>query len=78
VKAIRWYVFGVLIALDQVANALFGGYPDETVSFRSARARDRGERWGCILCGLLDVVHRNHCDLALRSKSASLLRRSAR
>ena len=49
------YVFNVLVALDQVFNALLGGYADETISFRSAVARDHGERWGCVLCKVLDL-----------------------
>jgi len=75
-KKLRWYVLGVLIALDQVANAVLGGYPDETVSFRAATARGEGKRWGCVLCRLLDAIHTNHCTFALKSKAASLLRRN--
>jgi hypothetical protein len=75
-KAAKWYALGVLIALDQVANALLGGYPDETVSFRAAKARRDGKRWGCVLCKLLDTIHTNHCEFSLRSKAASLMRRA--
>lgn len=57
-----WLWFkNVLLALDQLLNALLSGDPDETLSSRAGRARDRGERWGCILCGLLDRLDRRHC-----------------
>lgn len=74
-KRVRWYVYGLLIALDQLVNAALGGYPDETISFRSAQARNEGKRWGCVLCKVLDAIHERHCDYALRSKLASVMRR---
>jgi hypothetical protein len=74
-KRVRWYLFGLFIAFDQFINALFAGYPDETVSFRAANARDEGKRWGCVLCRLLDAIDRNHCRMAQRSKMASMIRR---
>lgn len=58
----RWW--RIVKAKDQVFNASTGGSEDETLSSRSARARDRGERWGCILCKLLDRIDPNHCDRA--------------
>ena len=69
------YVFNVLIALDQFVNALLGGYADETISYRSAAARDRGERWGCVLCKVLDWFEEGHCTRTVRSKVFSLMRR---
>jgi hypothetical protein len=69
------YVLSVLIALDQLVNALFGGYADETVSFRAATARKRGERWGCVLCKLLDWIDPNHCSKTLLNKKVSILKR---
>jgi hypothetical protein len=56
------YVLNILIAVDQVANAILGGYPDETISLRAALARDNGERWGCLLCRLLDAIVADHCS----------------
>lgn len=74
-KKAKWYVLSLLIAIDQLANALFAGYPDETVSYRSAKARSNGKRWGCILCKLLDAVDPNHCEKTLRNKKVSVIRR---
>lgn len=74
-KKLKWYVLSILIALDQLINALFGGYPDETVSYRSGKARSDGKRWGCILCKLLDAVDPNHCEKTMRNKKVSVIRR---
>lgn len=50
------------IAKDQAVNAaVLNGSEDETISSRAARAAARGERWGCVLCRLLDKIDRNHC-----------------
>ena len=69
------YVFSVLVALDQLGNALLGGYADETLSYRSAKARNQGRRWGCVLCKLLDFIHNDHCHYAVMSKYYSLKKR---
>ncbi len=38
----------------------------ETVSIMAARSQVRGDRWGCVLCRVLDVlVARGHCIQAL-------------
>ena len=60
----RWF-WNVLIALDQVGNALVMGDPDETISSRAAKARANGRPWGCVLCKVLDWVQPGHCDKAL-------------
>lgn len=52
----------IAIGYDQLANATFGGNPDETISSRAGRARLAGERWGCVLCGFLDRLDPRHCD----------------
>lgn len=61
----RW-LLNILIALDVLANAILFGRKHETLSKRAAQARDKGQRWGCLLCRLLDAVDRGHCDDALR------------
>lgn len=61
-RGARWW--RVAKAKDQVFNAATGGSEDETLSSRAARARDRGERWGCVLCKLLDRIDPRHCDEA--------------
>jgi hypothetical protein len=56
-----FYTKNILLALDQFGNALIGGDPDETISRRAGRARNRGERWGCIFCKLLEKIDPRHC-----------------
>ena len=55
----------VMLAHDQAANAAFGGSEDETISSRAGRAARRGDRWGCVLCKLLDRLDRGHCDKSI-------------
>jgi hypothetical protein len=57
----RSYWFSVLIALDQLLNALLYGDPDETLSSRAGKAMLRGDRWGCVFCRVLDWIDRDHC-----------------
>ena len=59
------YVLRVLIALDQLVNALLGGDEDETVSSRAARARAAGAWWGLTLCRFLDWLEPDHCKNAI-------------
>lgn len=56
------YFLNIAIWLDQGVNTLTGGDPDETVTSRAAKAARRGHRWGCVLCRLLDKIHRGHCE----------------
>lgn len=55
----------VMLAHDQAANAAFGGSEDETISSRAGRAARRGDRWGCVLCKLLDKVDPDHCKKSI-------------
>lgn len=59
----RWWK--IAVGKDQAFNAAIGGFEDETLSSRAARAHLRGERWGCYLCKFLDVVDKNHCKKSL-------------
>ena len=54
--------FRVLLAQDQALNAAaFGGSNRETISSHAGKAMLRGERWGCVLCKMLDKFERGHC-----------------
>lgn len=61
------YAFNLLIALDQLVNAMLAGDPDETVSSRAAKDAKRGRRWACILCRILHIVDRNHCEKSVET-----------
>lgn len=63
----RW-TLNVLKWLDIGVNVVFlCSSKVETLSRRSARARADGKRWGCILCGVLDAIAKDHCAKALRA-----------
>jgi hypothetical protein len=59
---VKDYALNLLISLDQLLNTVTGGDPDQTVSLRAAQARAKGERWGCVLCKVLDWFDPDHCD----------------
>lgn len=54
----------IAIGTDQLVNAAGNGSEDETISSRADRAREEGRRWGCVLCGLLDWIEKDHCKNA--------------
>lgn len=59
--------FNTALSLDQAANAALHGDPDESISSRAGKAKKRGDRWGCVLCRLLDWIVPNHCEGAIES-----------
>jgi hypothetical protein len=71
---IRAYVYGVLVALDQLANSLIpGGYPDETLSSRMGRKIKRYRTGQTsrrpieseMVCAILDALDREHCATSI-------------
>lgn len=56
-----WWLANIGAALSQLVSALLGGDPDETVSSRLGKARNKGVRWVLPLCSLLDMIHPDHC-----------------
>ena len=59
------YLLNLLISADQFWNTVFHGNPDETISSRAGRAARRGKPWGCLLCRLLDLIDKDHCEKAI-------------
>lgn len=62
------YVLNVLVGVDQLANAVLGGDPDETISSRVGKwQRDKAKRsrWrrrlSYGLCLVLHLFDRDHC-----------------
>jgi len=53
------------VSYDQLANTAFGGNEDETISSRAYKASLKGDRWGCVLCKLLDRIQKDHCKNAV-------------
>ena len=65
----RW-VRNVLIAADQLANALLGGHADETLSARAWRQRHK-RRWAVVrvvLDALFRPLEKDHCRLSYESE----------
>lgn len=60
-RAWHWFE-GVAFAFDLLGNAFAGGRKRQTISKRAALARDKGEKWGCVLCKFLDWLDPGHCD----------------
>lgn len=58
------YFCTICVALSVLLNAFLGGEACETTSYRAAKARGAGKRWGCVLCRFLDAVHPDHCERA--------------
>lgn len=70
-KKIYSYLLQVAIAFDQLINAIFGGYPDETLSSRCYRKAQKywyakAAMW--VLDIVLTPIARNHCKEAYESE----------
>jgi len=52
----------VVIAYDQLANAMTGGSEDETISSRAGREKKNGTQWACVLCKFLNWLQKDHCE----------------
>ena len=59
-KALR-----IAYMIDEAANVALNGQVNTTISARAARAWIRGNRWGCVLCTVLDAISPGHCLQAL-------------
>lgn len=56
----KGYLVNVLVAIDQLGNAILGGDPDETISSRCGKLVGK-----CVLCTIfcwvLNIFDKNHC-----------------
>lgn len=56
------YWLNLAIAIDQLANTIFRGEPDETLSSRAFRLeQERGRKWPRLLIDTLFFFDKNHC-----------------
>lgn len=66
------YWKAVLIAIDQLFNALLGGFPDETLSSRAYRRARNGNPFPACLIDTLFFWDREgekgHCELSFESE----------
>lgn len=72
-KATFRYARRVLVAVDQLGNALTGGEPDETISYRAAVARAAGSVPACWLCQFLDLFQADHCTKVMQNRNTRAL-----
>jgi hypothetical protein len=52
----------MMLVLDRLANALFGGKASETISSRAFRGMNEGVKGWCFLCKALDIIEQDHCE----------------
>jgi len=52
----------IVLAYDQLFNAVTGGDMDETLSQRAARLRKEDVRWAKVLCKFLNWLDEGHCE----------------
>ena len=57
---IKFFIWQLLLAIDQLVNVLFGGYADETLSSRAYRASRRTGHWRWRVCAR--VINFLFCD----------------
>lgn len=63
----RW-VLNNTKALDVLFNtSVLASSRVETFSRRAGLARKSGKRWGCVVCALLDRIHKDHCQRAVEA-----------
>lgn len=68
------YLINILISIDQLANTLLGGHPDETISSRAGKYARRGSGWfPCQLCKLLNLFQKDHCIRSIEEDEGVIL-----
>lgn len=64
------YLHRTLVGLDQFANVITGGKPDETISSRAARASLKGNKFGKLVSKFLNVFQKDHGAKAIAGDDA--------
>jgi hypothetical protein len=72
-KKVATYLLGLSLAANQAGNAIMGGKPTQTISYRAGMARDRGAKFGTGVCAVLNKIdwhherpNEDHCAKAVR------------
>lgn len=72
-RRMKWQAMQVAVAVDQVGNALLGGFADETISSRSWRRAPFSRRWA-VARAAIDAMflalarQRDHCQQSFESE----------
>jgi len=64
-RVLKAWAGGVVIALDQLGNALAYGHPDETFSSRMGRRRKNKDAGAALACEVLDALQDKHCEMSI-------------
>lgn len=70
-QRVREYFKGIFVCLDQLLNAILGGYPDETFSSRVYRKSVAGQKIWKMLHWLVDKMffwEDNHCYVSYKNE----------
>ena len=65
------HLLQILVAIDQLLNAITGGYADETLSARAYRMRAKGQPYWGWTANAIDALffwQDDHCELAYLSE----------
>jgi len=63
---LKKYVMNVLVSISQMANALLGGDPDETLSSRMGK-KLRTSLVAYWVCRFLSLFDKRHCERAVEA-----------
>lgn len=70
--------FELMKAYDRLGNAVTNGRSTDYISTRANIARKEGRRWGCVLCGILDKIEKDHCANSPRTVEEAIAREAER
>jgi hypothetical protein len=59
---LKLWFWNILVAFDQLCNAILGGDPAETLSSRMGKKNKSNCPLCFWICKFLDVLQRNHCE----------------
>lgn len=75
---IKKYLVNILISIDQFFNTILGGDPDETISSRLGKCKEKGNRFCILTCKLLTkafsrfgIETKEHCIEAIEVDEGS-------
>lgn len=59
------YFWNFLISIDQLANTILGGYPDETLSSRLGKLARKKQPFSMCMCRILHFFDKGHCEKSI-------------
>jgi len=68
------YMWNFLIGIDQLANTVFGGFPDETLSSRMGKRVRLGNCPFCtFMCNVLHLFDKDHCNKSIEEDEGIII-----